>query len=102
MTGSLKIHKTNARTRQCEAVIRLDDGGLAVYDTLPPVGWEYSDKMLWTEDGNPITPHIIVQPDKYDRVETEDSTWNTHSPQALRERAKSRDDVNEDDIPEEI
>lgn len=102
MTGQLQIHKTNAKTRQCEAVVRLDDGGLAVYDVLPEVGWEYRDGMLWTEDGDPITPHVIAQPDEYERVERDDSHWKSHSPKALRQQAQERDDVDADQIPDQL
>lgn len=97
MEGSLQIHKSDATTRDCSAVIRLSDGGLAVYDTLPH-DWNYRDEELWMPTGEFISPDIIVDPDRYNRVEKEDSTWNTHSPEALRKRAEERDDVDEDNL----
>lgn len=102
MTGDLKIHKTDAAVRHCEAVVRLEDGGLAVYDTLPANGWEYRGNMLWTEMGDPIEPHIIAQPDEYERVEVDGHHWKDTSPQALRDRAERRDDVDADELPDNL
>ena len=66
MTGRIEIHKTDGVVRHCEAVLKLDDGYLAVYDSLPATNWKVQDDMLLdSKTGSIIEPHILAPPEAY-------------------------------------
>jgi len=99
MTGRIEIHKTDGVVRHCEAVLKLDDGYLAVYDSLPATNWEVQDGMLLdVKTGNIIEPHILAPPEAYERVERENKYWKNTSPEAITQRAKERDDADESEL----
>lgn len=81
LTGSIKIHKSDGITRPARQVEILDNGCLAVWD-----------------DDKTKEPDIVVQDDKWERVEREDSSWRHTSPQAIMKEAEERDDVDEDKV----
>lgn len=99
MTGRVEIHKSSGVVRHCEAVLKLDDGYLAVYDSLPATHWKVQDGMLVdSKTGNIIEPHIIASPDTYERIERENKYWKNTSPEAITQRAKERDDVDPSEL----
>jgi len=96
ITGDLKIHKSDGVTRPAKSALVLEDGSLAVWDSIKK-----------DSDGNNLpsaydNPDIIVESEKWHRIEREGHHWKHKSPQALKERAKNRDDVDEDDLPDSL
>jgi len=110
LSGDLKIHKTDVQTRPAAAVSETSTGSLRVWDSLP-YSWE------WKEMGGEavvvkvsgagsteriIEPDIIAKPDTWERVERDGHGWKLTDPQTLHELAKRRDDVDEDELPDNI
>lgn len=83
ITGELKVHKSDGVTREATRAEVLPDGSLAVWDA---------------NEGLEKGPDIIVRPDLWERIEREGHNWKHTSSAALEQRAKRRDDVDEDDI----
>lgn len=105
ITGEIKVHKNDGVTRHCKAAKVFGDGSLAVWDEAPDdefgfavvspnTGFQLVDKR--TEEI--IEPDIMVQSNRWERIEREDHSWKQTSSAALRKRAERRDDVDEDQI----
>lgn len=105
ITGEVEVHKADGVTRQAEAAKILDNGAIAVWDETPDdeygfavvspgTGFQLIDER--TEEI--IEPDLVAQHDMWQRVEREGHSWKHTSPAALKERAKRRDDVDEDEI----
>lgn len=89
MTGNLKVHK-KVETRRASAVEVLPNGELAVWDSIPDSQISYAVQQ--------DEPDIIVDEDEWQRVEREGHNWKRTSPEAIKQRAKERDDVDEDEV----
>jgi len=107
LTGDLEVHKATGIVRPCKAVYKDKDGSLAIFDDIGETdGVKTFDTRLGTfvdTDGKTTqAPSIIVGPDKWERVEREDSHWNRTSTKAVKQKAEERDDVSADDIPDNL
>lgn len=99
ISGEIEVHKTDGVTRQCSAALILDDGSIAVWDILGTDDYRLIDEALVDhETGEVIEPDVIATADEWRRVEREGHSWKQTSTGALMERAKRRDDVDEEDI----
>lgn len=76
------IHKSDGVTRRAHKVKILSHGALAV----------------WDSHGEGGGADILVQGDKWERVEREGHNWRQTSSKAIMEEARKRDDVDEEDI----
>lgn len=83
MTGNLEIHKSDGRTKSASAVAFSEPNFVAV--------WGNSEDPFTNE----VEPDIVVRKDKVERVEREGKSWKLKS---LSQRARERDDVDEDEI----
>jgi len=84
ITGEIKVHKSDNLTRAASKVEVMGDGSLAVWD------------------GNTTEPDIIVRPEHWERIEREGHYWRQASPEAIMDRAKERDDVDENEVADQI
>jgi hypothetical protein len=76
------IHKSDGVTRRADKVQILSHGSLAV----------------WDSHGDNEDPDILVQGDKWERVEREGHSWRQTTSKAVMEEARKRDDVDEDEV----
>jgi hypothetical protein len=76
------IHKSDGVTRRADKVKLLSHGSLAV----------------WDSHGECEGPDILVQGDKWERVEREGHNWRQTSSKAIMEEARKRDDVDEEEV----
>lgn len=106
ISGEIKIHK-KIQTRVAAAVSLTENGDLLVWDYLPD-DWSWKDNMVSVYVGDEyvdknweeVEPDIIASNEEWTRIERKNHHWESTSPQALRDRAKRRDDVDEDEISE--
>lgn len=105
LTDEIKVHKTDGVTRQCQAAKVLGDGSLAVWDNVPDDEYGFAIvspgtgfQLVDRRTDEIIEPDIVVGSDKWERVERDGHSWKQTSPAALKERAKRRDDVDEDEL----
>jgi len=80
------IHKSDGVTKHAAKVKIMDNGCLAVWDTLE------------TQE----EPDIVVKEDKWERVEREGHSWRQTSTESVMEEARRRDDVDEDKVAEQL
>lgn len=76
------IHKSDGVTRRANKVEILSHGSLAV----------------WDSEDTDMGPDILVQGDKWERVERKGHNWRQSSAAAIMQEAKERDDVDEDEV----
>lgn len=81
--GNIKIHKADGITKSVVRAKVIQDGCLAVWDE--------------AIDGD---PDIIVQSDKWERIEREGHSWRRSHSSNIIEEAKERDDVDVDQVRE--
>lgn len=105
IAGDLEVHKTDGVTRSCAAAAVNPDGSLAVWDSLPDGEWKWdtvgSSSIIGIKDVDNekfYSADLIASSDRWDRVESEGSSWMHTSASAIIERAEERDDVDEDEI----
>lgn len=104
LSGDITVHKKVVQ-RPCKAVLESESGSLSVWDSLPEE-WEWAtigNKMTLAEikdDGTrvPTEPDVIASPGEWVRVEREGHYWDNTSADAVMEKARERDDVDEEDI----
>jgi len=107
LTGNLEVHKATGIVRPCDAVFKGEDGSLAVFDNIQETDKTVKfDSRLGTfvdsKGHTTVEPSIIVGSDKWERVEREESYWNHTSTKAIKQKAKKRDDVSTEDIPDNL
>lgn len=118
MRGSVIVHKTDNATRHFDAVSVNDSGVLSGWDNLSDDNhYRWIDVMLhiYIGDGEPnrgstlnpelwevIEPDVIATSEQYDRVEREGHSWKMHTAQGLKDLARRRDDVDEEELPDNI
>lgn len=105
MTGDLKIHKTDGKTRAADGVLETPRGSLLVWDELEKdftnisyPGNSPTPVIIDQRDNSAIEPDILVDPDKWDRVERDKHSWKNSTAKGIMERAKRRDDVDEEEV----
>lgn len=105
LTGDIEIHKSDGVTRQASAVKITADSCLSLWDSIPDEDCKFayigeSSRIHLVDEitQEVIEPDVVVKESKWERVERDGHSWKNTTPSALRERAKRRDDVDEDEI----
>lgn len=109
LTGDITVHKSDNRTRSCDGVKVLNNGGLAVWDeievnefsfgaSIPGEGFHLIDDRT----KEVIEPDIVVGEEKWERIERDECSWKKHSTSNIMQRAKERDDVDEEKVKEQL
>lgn len=105
-SGDVVVHQSRGVTRDCEAALVDDNGILSIWDVLPS-DWKWIDAHGKTfpydhnEEGV-IEPDLIVSSDKWEYIEVDNHRWKMNTRESIIERAKERDDVDEDDIKDAL
>lgn len=109
LTGKVTIHKSDGVTRDAEATAENPSGSLSVWDEIPfdfvkivyPDG-SSTPLLVDKRTSRIIEPDIVVKADKWERVQREGNYWKRSSTTAVINKAKERDDVDEEQIKDVI
>lgn len=109
LTGEITIHKSDGVTRDAEATAENTSGSLSVWDEIPfgfvkivyPDG-SSTPLLIDERTSQIIEPDIVVKDDKWERVQRKGKYWKRSSTSAVIERAKERDDVDEEQVKDAI
>jgi len=109
MTGDLTVHKADGVTRDAKAAKQDGQGNLAVWDKLPEDEYRFAVvaqgadfQLVDMRTDKIIEPDIMVQEDKWERVERDGHLWKQTFSQALKAKAKKRDDVDSDAVEDQL
>lgn len=102
LSGDIQIIRHNSTTRGCEAVAKLDDSTLAVWDKLDQedLEWDSETNTLqkFTDSGvDRIEPDILIPEDKWEGVERKGHDFS--KPLKLSQMSEESD-TDMDNIPD--
>jgi len=104
MIGDIVVHG-RVEQRKCKAARETQSGSIEIWDTVPHKSeWaNIGNKIVLAEfdeygSKNIIEPDVVASADEWTRIERKGHSFKHTSPQAIRERAKERDDVDEDNV----